>query len=74
MCCDFSVWLKVMEIVDVVMEDKEGGDGVEFVFLLFVFEFRKRLWIVDIKGGEDGGLGCVGEIMVVWGWVWICRI
>lgn len=36
-------------------------------------EFRKRLRIADIKGGEDGGLGRVGQTMLVRGWVRTCR-
>lgn len=71
---DLSVRSKVMETADAVMEDKEGGDGVEPVPSSSVPEFRKRLRIADIKGGEDGGLGRVGETMVVRGWVRTCRI
>ncbi|XP_009792294.1 asparagine--tRNA ligase, chloroplastic/mitochondrial [Nicotiana tabacum] len=34
-----------------------------------VREFKKRLSIVDIKGGPDEGLGRLGETLVVRGWV-----
>lgn len=37
-------------------------------------EFQKRLRIADIKGGDDGGLGRVGETMLVRGWVRTCRM
>jgi hypothetical protein len=37
-------------------------------------EFRKRLRVAEIKGGEDGGLERVGQTMTVRGWVRTCRL
>ncbi|XP_068649508.1 asparagine--tRNA ligase, chloroplastic/mitochondrial-like [Aristolochia californica] len=39
-----------------------------------VREFRKRLRIVDIKGGSDEGLDRLGESLAVRGWVRTCRV
>ncbi|KAG9452314.1 hypothetical protein H6P81_005218 [Aristolochia fimbriata] len=39
-----------------------------------VREFRKRLRIVDIKGGTDEWLDRLGEYLVVRGWVRTCRV
>ncbi|XP_072956669.1 asparagine--tRNA ligase, chloroplastic/mitochondrial [Typha angustifolia] len=39
-----------------------------------VGEFRKRVRIVDVKGGPDEGLDWVGKELVVRGWVRTCRV
>ncbi|CAN6218828.1 unnamed protein product [Urochloa humidicola] len=38
-----------------------------------VGEFRKRLRVVDVKGGEDEGAAWVGKELAVRGWVRTCR-
>ncbi|XP_062189639.1 asparagine--tRNA ligase, chloroplastic/mitochondrial-like [Phragmites australis] len=38
-----------------------------------VGEFRKRLRVADVKGGEDEGAACVGKELAVRGWVRTCR-
>lgn len=38
-----------------------------------VREFRKRLRIVDIKGGPDEGLDRLEQVLLVRGWVRTCR-
>ena len=37
-------------------------------------EFRKRLGVAEIKGGEDGALKRVRQTMTVTGWVRTCRL
>ncbi|KAK8964867.1 hypothetical protein KSP40_PGU015739 [Platanthera guangdongensis] len=39
-----------------------------------VRKFKKRLRIVDLKGGPDEGLGRVGQTITIRGWVRTCRI
>lgn len=39
-----------------------------------VKEFRKRLSIEEIKSGDDGGLGRLGERLEVRGWVRTVRL
>ena len=39
-----------------------------------VGEFRKRLKVVDIKGGPDEGLDRLGQTLVVMGWVRTLRV
>lgn len=39
-----------------------------------VGEFRKKIKIVDIKGGPDEGLNLLGETVVVRGWVRTLRV
>lgn len=50
------------------MENQKGEMGSK------VGEFRKKLKIVDIKGGADQGLGRVGQTLVVMGWVRTFRV
>lgn len=38
-----------------------------------VGEFRKRLRVADVKGGEDEGAALVGKELAVRGWVRTCR-
>jgi len=38
-----------------------------------VGEFRKRLRVADVKGGEDEGAAWVGKELAVRGWVRTCR-
>ncbi|TKW34762.1 hypothetical protein SEVIR_2G327300v4 [Setaria viridis] len=38
-----------------------------------VGEFRKRLRVADVKGGEDEGAALVGQELAVRGWVRTCR-
>jgi hypothetical protein len=38
-----------------------------------VREFRKRLRVADVKGGEDEGAAWVGKELAVHGWVRTCR-
>ena len=62
---------KVIETGSAVVE---GEAEVEPVPSSSVPEFKKRLRIAEIKGGEDGGLGRVGQTMTVRGWVRTCRL
>ena len=39
-----------------------------------VGKFRKRLRVVDIKGGVDEGLDRLGENLVVKGWIRTLRV
>ncbi|GJN32317.1 hypothetical protein PR202_gb20815 [Eleusine coracana subsp. coracana] len=39
-----------------------------------VGEFRKRLRVTDVKGGEDEGAAWVGKELAVRGWVRTCRV
>lgn len=66
-----SVRAKVIESGSAVVEESAG---VEPVPSSSVPEFKKRLRIAEIKGGEDGGLGRVGQTMTVRGWVRTCRL
>lgn len=38
-----------------------------------VGEFRKRIRVTDVKGGEDDGAAWVGKELAVRGWVRTCR-
>jgi asparaginyl-tRNA synthetase len=38
-----------------------------------VGQFRKRLRVADVKGGEDEGAAWVGKELAVRGWVRTCR-
>lgn len=71
---ELSVRAKVIETGSSVVETKEGDAEVEPVPSSSVPEFRKRLRIAEIKGGEDGGLARVGQTMTVRGWVRTCRL
>ncbi|KAG0612212.1 hypothetical protein M758_6G010500 [Ceratodon purpureus] len=66
-----SVRAKVIESGSAVVEESAE---VEPVPSSSVPEFKKRLRIAEIKGGEDGGLGLVGQTMTVRGWVRTCRL
>lgn len=82
-CCScrrLSVTAKVAETEAAVEETSREGGGEEASSnnsspaSSSVSKFKKRLRIADIKGGDDGGLGRVGEKMVVRGWVRTCRL
>lgn len=62
---------KVAETTDATLEDKAD---VSSSSSSPIANFKKRLRIADIKAGDDGGLGRVGETMVVRGWVRTCRL
>lgn len=62
---------KVAETADATLEDKTD---VSSSSSSPIAKFKKRLRIADIKAGDDGGLGRVGETMVVRGWVRTCRL
>ena len=66
-----SVRAKVIESGSAVVEESAE---VEPVPSSSVPEFKKRLRIAEIKGGEDGGLRLVGQTMTVRGWVRTCRL
>ncbi|KAI0488277.1 hypothetical protein KFK09_028105 [Dendrobium nobile] len=44
----------------------EAGEGVR--------KFKKRLRIVDVRGGPDEGLDSVGQSITIRGWVRTCRV
>lgn len=78
-CRRLSVTAKVAETEAAVEETSREGGGEETFSnsspaSSSVSKFKKRLRIADIKGGDDGGLGRVGEKMVVRGWVRTCRL
>ena len=51
-----------------VFAKKDGKIGEE------IGEFRKKLRIVDVKGGPDEGLDRLGQTLVVRGWVRTLRV
>lgn len=73
---ELTVRAKVVESEAVVEESSSSreGAGEKEEGPLSVLKFQKRLRIAEIKGGEDGGLGRVGQSMVVRGWVRTCRL
>jgi hypothetical protein len=68
---ELSVRAKVVETGSAVVEENHE---LEPVPSSSVPEFRKRLRVAEIKGGEDGGLERVGQTMTVRGWVRTCRL